>query len=104
MRGARQGMRFELTLEQQQMTAHGHEHAEQKSSQQGHDGDVVFRGQLGINTFHFYSDFSVLRQSLCHWQVIDYQRLVNGGFSQNGTGRFFWEDGGQEIKRRSQKY
>jgi len=66
MRGARQGMRFELTLEQQQMTAHGHEHAQQECGEQAHDGDRVFGRQFSINTFHFYSDFGIRRQSVCH--------------------------------------
>ena len=55
MRGARQGIRFELTLEQQQMTAHGHEHTQQECGEQAHDGDVAFGGQFRINTLHFFT-------------------------------------------------
>jgi hypothetical protein len=47
-------MRFELTLEQQQMTAHCHEHAQQECGQQADDRDRVFRGQFSINTFHSF--------------------------------------------------
>jgi hypothetical protein len=76
MRGARQGIRFELTLEQQQMTAHGHEHAQQECGEQAYDGDWVFGGQFSINTFHLFSDFGIKRQSVCHWYMTDYQCIV----------------------------